>query len=92
MPEGRQFIEILMIYLLQHLPGLGFDHPEVQEQAGLIQPLSLDKNFHLPVVAVQGFTLAVKVLQAVGRGKLGNHFQFVHVISVSCEIRRLAGA
>jgi hypothetical protein len=67
-----------MVYFVEDFVGLGLQHPEILEQAGLIQPIPQEEHFHFPIVAVQGLAFAIKVIQAVGRGKLGGYFQFIH--------------
>ena len=38
--ENRQLIQILVIKLRQYVPGFGLDHPEILDQAGLVQPVA----------------------------------------------------
>jgi hypothetical protein len=67
-----------MIDLGEQFIGMDFNFAEIQDKAGFVETSGADENFHFPVMAVQGFAFAIKIIEPMGGGEMGDNFQFVH--------------
>ena len=62
----REIVQVGMIQRLQDLFHLLFQDSEIDHHPLLAQSIGRDRNFHFPVVAVQGFAFSVEAPQSVG--------------------------
>ena len=51
-----------MIDFGEQVVGMALNFAEIKDQPGLIETVGPDENFHLPIMAVQGFALAIKIM------------------------------
>jgi hypothetical protein len=66
-----------VVHALEKLTGGLFDLPEIDQNAALIQLSSPEHHFHLPVMAMQVFTLATKVSEVMSSREIAYNLYFV---------------
>ena len=69
MSNGLSF-QVLMVEVVHHAAGHGFQQREVDEHADIIKPLAPHVDLHPPVVTVQILTLAFVPAQRGSGGEL----------------------
>jgi hypothetical protein len=72
--EGGQFIKKGMIDFREQVIGMALNFAEIKDQTGFIETIGPDEDFHFPIMAVQGFALAIKIIESMGGGEVGDNF------------------
>ena len=66
---------------------MALNFAEIKDQTGFIETGGADEDFHFPIMAVQGFAFAIKIIESMGGGKwvttFNSYMAIIH--SWNCE-------